>query len=236
LQSSQPFNVDSSHSNQAVGSPLSNSIYKVINLVGLIALCLGIYGGNKQAGTDSTDYTHVNNDSKIAVVLFTGIFIVSFVMFLVLATRLSIVPHGEKRLMVAVGLSWPFLTVRYIYALVADFGQNKNFNSYFGNPTIYLIMAVLTECVVIVICESIGLTLHKAHKGEPVSTSDVDMNETDTNGEEPGLGYREERVPLSNGDGNGVANLPRMLPKKRHPKGPISWLIYQAKDAFQSRD
>ncbi|RFU26909.1 hypothetical protein B7463_g9421, partial [Scytalidium lignicola] len=215
--------------NQAVGEPISSKIYKGINLVGLIAFCLGIYGGTKQASSTAADYTHVNNDSKAAVVLFTAIFIVAFFMFLSLVTRLSVVPHGEKRLLLAVGLSWPFLTVRYIYALVADFAHNKHFNSYFGNPTIYLLMAVLTECIVIVICEVMGFTLRSIPKGEPLRTSDTEMHDSHMP-VNSGAYSHEENVPLSNGP-----TIPTLMPK-RLPKGPISWLYFQAKEHFQSHD
>lgn len=70
---------------------------------------------------------------------------------MVLAMHFPRIPHGEKRLLIAVGLSFPLLVVRYIHALVADFAHNKNFNSFFGNATIYLLMAVATECIVIII-------------------------------------------------------------------------------------
>lgn len=42
-------------SNQEVGEPISSIIYKVINLGGLIALCLGIYGGVKQAHSNGSN-------------------------------------------------------------------------------------------------------------------------------------------------------------------------------------
>lgn len=222
----QTFDTNSSYSNQAVGEPISSKIYKGLNLAGLVALCLGVYGGTKQANSDSTDFTHVNNDSKIAVVLFTAIFIIAFFMFLILVSRLSLVPHGEKRLLLAVGLSWPFLTVRYIYAIVADFAQNKNFNSFYGNATVYLIMAVSMEFIVVAICEIIGFTLHVLPKGEPLNTSDTEMHGSHmpvSSGDSYAYG---ENVPLS----NDLAS-PKMLPR-RQAKGPISWLYIQAKDRF----
>jgi hypothetical protein len=207
-------------------------IYKGLGLGSLIALCLGVYGGTQQASnTNAANFTHVNKDSKIAVVLFTIIFIITILMFFVLVSQLSNVPHGEKRLLLAVGLSLPFLAVRYLYALLADFAQNKNFNSFFGNTTIYLIMAVLMEFIVIAICEPIGFTLHKLHKGELVSTSDTEMYSSHMPVNSEDSYRREENVPLRIGRETGVG--PTMLAKPgRRVKGPISWLYYKAKGNF----
>jgi hypothetical protein len=156
-------------------------------------------------------------------------------MFLILITRISAVPHGEKRLLLAVGLSLPFLTVRYIYALVCDFAQNKKFNSFFGNTTIYLIMAVFMEFIVIAICEIMGFTLNRIPKGEPVSTSDMEMDGSHMPVNSGDSYCREENVPLKNGPAAMVS--PAMLRRpRRKVRGPISWLYYQVKDNFQSRD
>jgi hypothetical protein len=235
LATLQTSSANSSYSNQEIGQPIPDVVYKGLNLGGLIALCLGIYGGTQQASNaNDANFTHVNKDSKIAVILFTIIFIVAVLMFLVLITRLSDVPHGEKRLLLAVGLSLPFLTVRYLYALVCDFAQNKNFNSFFGNTTIYLIMAVLMEFIVIVICETMGFTLHRLPKGEPVSTSDMEMYDSHMPANSGDSYRREENVPLKNAPA--VMASPAMLPRpRRNVRGPISWLYYQAKDNLQPR-
>lgn len=140
--------------------PILRSVFQIISLVSLVALCLGIYGGIKLSYTaNTTDFTHLNSYSKTAVILFTVIFVVVFLMFLLLTTKISKVPEGEKRLLLAVAVSYPFLTIRYIYALLVDFAQDRRFNSFFGNATYYLCMAVLVEFVVLVICEFTGFTL-----------------------------------------------------------------------------
>ncbi|KUJ17132.1 uncharacterized protein LY89DRAFT_669548 [Mollisia scopiformis] len=218
--------------NQAVGQPIPDIIYKGVGIGGLIALCLGVYGGTQQASNaNATNFTQVNRDSKIAVVLFTIIFIITIIIFFVLVTRLSDVPPGEKRLLLAVALSLPFLAVRYLYALLADFAQNKDFNSFFGNTTIYLIMAVVMKFIVILTCEPIGFTLHKLPKGELVNTSDIEMDNSHVPVYSEDSYNREEDVPLRYGRGNMAS--PAMLPRpQRKVKGPISWLYYQAKDNF----
>ncbi|KAF4628256.1 hypothetical protein G7Y89_g9902 [Cudoniella acicularis] len=185
--------------NHQVGDPIPRKVNIAVNLLGLVALFLGIHGGSQQANSaNAADYMDVNNESKIACLMFTGIFIIALLIFLVLIGQLSIVPAGEKRLLLAVGLAAPFLAVRYIYALLADFAQNKNFNSYFGNPTIYLLMAVLAEIGVVVIIESIGFTLRVLRKHEKLSSSDMEMPGRMSIGARDSFAY-EEDVPLHKG-------------------------------------
>jgi len=96
-------------------------------------------------------------------------------------------------------------------------------------------MAVLMEFIVIVICETMGFTLRGFPKGELVSTSDMEMYESHMPVNSGDSYRREENVPLKNRPA--VMASPAMLPRpRRRVKGPISWLYYQAKDNFQSRN
>lgn len=214
---------DNLQSNQSAGIVLPRLIFQLISTVSLAALILGIYGGIQLADqTGATNYTHLNSYSKAAVIIFTVIFVVVCLMFLVLATKVSHVPDGEKRLLVAVTLSLPFLVIRYTYALLADFAQDTRFNSFFGNATYYLCMAVLTEFVVIFICEIAGFTLRVIPKEER-NLEAVEM----IRGHVPVDSNDSSRSDALLEDGGQRTRKPR-----RKFKGPLSWLFFQAKDAI----
>ncbi|KAE8440598.1 hypothetical protein EG329_007044 [Mollisiaceae sp. DMI_Dod_QoI] len=143
--------------------------------------------------------------SKITILLFTAIFVIAFLMFLFLSTKLSHIPSGEKKLLLAVALSYPY-PPSFIYGLLVDFANDRRFNSFFGNATFYLCMAVLTEFIVVGPENS-----EMGHGHQPV-------NSVDSHTSEDRLSNTRQQ-----------ADRPR-----RKIKGLISWLYFQAKDAYDS--
>lgn len=149
-------------------------------------------------------------------------------MFLFLSSRHSLVPHGERRLLVACALSYPFLVVRYVYALLVDFAGDRRFNSYFGDESWYLCMAVLVEFVVVVICETVGFTLRQLPKD---NTEEVEMG---------GSGRGNGHVQVNSQDsadvvGAGGRRKGQTGKPKRKFKGPVSWVFFQVKDGIEAR-
>ncbi|KAI1212290.1 uncharacterized protein F4807DRAFT_415462 [Annulohypoxylon truncatum] len=143
---------------------------RLVQVIALVGLILGIVGGSSSF-SDTGVYT-VADTSRAG----TGLTIAAYVL-LVLATvavalQLSHIEPGEKRLVLAVGLSLPFILVRLAYSGESVFGNNPDFSPLTANMNIYLGMAVIMEMIVIVIVEAIGMTLHKlpANKNVPVAT------------------------------------------------------------------
>ncbi|CZR60777.1 uncharacterized protein PAC_10673 [Phialocephala subalpina] len=211
--------------NQSAEMPISRSIFQILSTISLAGLCLGVYGGTQLADTtNAANFTYYISYSKIAIGIFTGIFVVAFLMFLFLTTKLSYIPPGEKRLLLAVGLSYPILVIRFTYSLFVDFAGDKKFNSFFRDATFYLCMAVLTEFVVVVICEMTGFALRKLPKGELNDREAMEMN--------------RGHVPVNSTDSNSTGTYlnggrrNRVEKPKRKFKGPISWLYFQAHDAY----
>lgn len=53
----------------------------------------------------------------------------------------------------------PFISVRLVYGLLADFSGMKEFNPFEGDVTIFLCMAVLMEIIAVAFCVFTGLRL-----------------------------------------------------------------------------
>jgi hypothetical protein len=156
---------------------------KFIQLIVTVGLILGIVGG-----VNSSD-SYASNGNRIVPSNLTkaglGLFILSFLLIILSTFFLSFdVSHaelGEKRLLLAVALSLPFLLVRLIYSCIAVFGSDTTFRS---NTTILLCMAYLMEFIVVVIYEAVGLTLQRVHV-PPVGNSYVAPHGMATRGPQP---------------------------------------------------
>lgn len=80
--------------------------------------------------------------------------------------QMSHVDPGEKRLLLAVGISLPFIFVRLIYSILGAFSNRRIFSPFTGSVTIWLCMAVLMEIVVVYTFIIIGATLKSGPRGE----------------------------------------------------------------------
>jgi uncharacterized membrane protein (DUF485 family) len=125
-----------------------------------------------------------------------------------MAMRVKWIQQGERRLVLAVAISVPFILVRLIYSAILSFAHNPRFNLISGSVTINLVMAVLEEFVVIIVCLGVGLTL-RVHNERDVS-------------------MREEGV-IQSGDkpvrGGHEATARRQHPRRSWQGGPITKLV-----------
>lgn len=80
------------------------------------------------------------------------------VLALLTCTSLSAIPSGEKRILFGVLLALPFIFVRILYSVLADFVNNSTFRLIDGNPTAQLCMSIVEEMVVAVVYIATGLT------------------------------------------------------------------------------
>lgn len=101
-----------------------------------------------------------------------GLFIASFVAILAttitLSSSISHAESGEERVLLAVAISLPLFLVRLIYASIYDYKLSPNFSPLNGNITILLCMALLEEIAIVLIYESVGVTLRKVTKEDIV--------------------------------------------------------------------
>ena len=130
-----------------------------------MGLILSIVGG-VNSGTDyHKDGRYVPRTlTKVGL----GIFIASFVAILaftvILSMSISHAEPGEKRVLLAVAASSPFLLVRLIYASIYNYGLDHNFSALNGSVTTLLCMALLEEIAIVLIYEGVGVTLRKVPK------------------------------------------------------------------------
>jgi len=154
--------------NNQLRDPIPQRVFKYISLLSLVGLILGIVGGSRQDGDTSTAIIQVQPEIKAAIIIFLVVYLSTVVILGYVYRRVSQIPPGEKRILVAVALSFPFIAVRLVYALISDFAGLESFSLALGNTTIYLCMAVIMEIIVMIIIIAVGLTLRVIPRGVPL--------------------------------------------------------------------
>ncbi|PSS12983.1 hypothetical protein M430DRAFT_36183 [Amorphotheca resinae ATCC 22711] len=153
--------------NNSHRTPVNSRIFKLIDMVILTALILSIIGGVH--ASDHLSQTGVYQPGPLNKAG-TALYIVSFTAILIatifVSVSISHAENGEKRILLAVAISLPFLFVRLIYSILSTFTRNKDFNVLTGNVTALLCLALLEEFAIVVIYEAIGLTLPKLQKNK----------------------------------------------------------------------
>lgn len=134
-------------------------LIRVVTLLGFIGLLLGIVGVSI---TDNTSPYHPNTEVKAAMGIFLAVFVAMTLMTACLAFQLSTTMRSwQKKLFLAIVISWPFLLVRMIYSAIGDYTTNPDFALLGGNSTIYLCMDVLEEIIAMAICVVFGISAMK---------------------------------------------------------------------------
>lgn len=135
---------------------------RLVQLVIALGLILGTVGGS-QMSTSASGATQPSSTTSVAGMALN---IVGFALLVLAAgataMQISHAAEGEKRILLAVALSLPFILVRVIYSAVGTFDSgNLDFQPSQGNPGVALGMSVIMEIIVVVIVEAVGLTLRK---------------------------------------------------------------------------
>lgn len=137
---------------------IHEKVFTVISLVAIAGLVLGIYGG-----IDSSESSDLGTNAllKASVICFVAAYVAFLGLFLVFLTGLSKIPLNERPLLYGFAICIPFMVVRFLYSVLPDFISSirDNYNSLFGNVTIYLFMAVLEEIIIVACYVYIGMRL-----------------------------------------------------------------------------
>lgn len=148
---------------------------KAIQIVVMVGLILSIVGGIDASNELSSTGVYTPQPlSKVAMALYIIAYLLIIVTTITLSFSVSHAEHGEKRLLLAVAVSLPFLLVRLVYSSTSIFGNNTNFNVLTGSVTIYLCMALIMELCVVITYEAVGLTLRKLVQTAPTGAVTVD--------------------------------------------------------------
>lgn len=228
--------------NDSTTDRLHPLVFRGVSLISLPGLILGIVGGVFLS--EATDHFALNPETKAAAVFFAILFIAMLTLFCALCLRMSQVKPGEKRLLLAVSISCPFLAIRVIYALISDFAGNSAFNAIYGNITIYLCMDVIEEIIVVLICVTVGITVRKVPKGATKGTEEgvASTNLRNRGSDQVSLAAADDTPfvgrggdkQLGAGDGTRQYNLWTPKPQTK-VRGPVTWLLDTGKDYYRSR-
>lgn len=162
--------------NKSHRTMISTRMLKFVELILLVSMILGIVGGTNAAGDYSkTGHFQPGSLNKVGTGLMIAAWALTVVATIMTSFSISHAEHGEKRLIVAIAFSLPFLAVRLVYSIFSTFTTNKHFNLLTGSPTVLLCVALIEEFIVVVLFEGVGLTLAKVEKpveGTRVPSSD----------------------------------------------------------------
>ena len=143
-------------------TPRQMQLAELLITVGLILSIIGGVNAGEEFGKTGIYKTQTLSKAGL------GLFIAAFVILcLIAASLMQSIRHaeeGEKRILLAVAVSLPFLLVRLIYSALAVFANKRSFSLFYGDVSILLFMALLEEVIVVVIYEGVGLTLKKVKK------------------------------------------------------------------------
>ena len=184
---------------------------KLAELLITVGLILSIVGG-VNAGTEygKTGIYKPQTLSKVGLALFIAAFAI---LSMVTGTLLRSIQHaeaGEKRILVAVAASLPFLLVRLIYSILAVFANDKSFSSLSGSVTVLLCMALLEEIIVVIMYEGVGLTLRKEKRTDAIAQAHRVSGEHLMQGKPDDMEFAERREG-------------KLAARKTPTRGPIGW-------------
>ncbi|MCJ1283119.1 hypothetical protein MMC26_002446 [Xylographa opegraphella] len=134
-------------------------IIQIAQLPTLIALILCIVGGTDRASSDISEYSTGQTYIKAGIAIFIVIYVVLFGLTVVTGADLGNAPRGEKRIYFAVVAALPLIAVRLLYSILADFTSISNFSLANPDPWVQLFMAVIEECIVVLMYTLAGLTV-----------------------------------------------------------------------------
>ncbi|GME64905.1 hypothetical protein GTA08_BOTSDO06402 [Neofusicoccum parvum] len=138
---------------------------RLVQLLNTVGLGLAI-GGGVQAGNAVGDGGALvaPTITKVAVALFIASFACIVGVAVLVWPSVGYAEAGEKRLLVAVAVTAPFLLVRIVYTGVSVFHRTTAFNPVTGNVWVLFGMAFVMELVIVIVFEGVGLTLKKVKK------------------------------------------------------------------------
>ena len=131
---------------------------RILQLLNLLALVLSIVGGTRLDSSDESKQSEGKKLAQAGIVIFMIIFALVAVLALLTLNSLSAVPSGEKRILFGVLLALPFIFVRILYSVLADFIDNSTFTLINGNSTVRLCMSIIEEMIVATLYIATGWT------------------------------------------------------------------------------
>ncbi|KAK7540455.1 uncharacterized protein J3D65DRAFT_615382 [Phyllosticta citribraziliensis] len=157
-----------------------------MELLNTVAFVLGIVGGVKAGKSyDSTKdaVPASQTESKVAIILLIVILGLLVVATALTAQQIGFAEPGEKRIVVAVAVSLPFMFVRMMYSAVGMFNTSETarFSPVWGSVALLFGMGVLMELAVVFIYLAVGWTLKRIqHAPVESSCEEAELNKRES--------------------------------------------------------
>jgi len=221
----------------ANGPIIQPRFFYLLALLPLIGLIIAIVGATDEIGTNVTpdEVSHGQTMVRAAVIIFMVVFIILAVITGVSFASLRAVYPGDKVLLYAAALSVPFLFVRLLYAVLADFGStNSQFSLITGSVIIQGCMATLEEFICVILYSVAGIMAPKLQNAAPATNVGNGYNAANQGaGQElPNQGYTGPNQGYADNsyNGNGNGDKPQYQSRRerrggRRRGGPITMLI-----------
>jgi hypothetical protein len=143
----------------------------------LVALTLGIFGANKLLEHGDTD-VKPNVYMKAAMGTFIVLFAILLAFIALFASKWNTYTLAtDRRVIIATSLATVFLSVKFLYTAIGDFGNSSLFAIVGGDTTVYFLMNVVMEMATASINIGFGLTYGEPVKPKKDDESDFELTE-----------------------------------------------------------
>jgi hypothetical protein len=157
------------------GSPRHQRPFRLLQLLGTIALILTIIGISDETSSTSGSSSSGNTMRRAGVILFAVLYIILVGVCLHQWTQIHSVMRYRKQLLKAISVALPFLAIRTLYSILSTFSSSTfsttststtsdtsdlaKFNLFTGEWQIYLVMEMLMEYAIVIIYSVAALVL-----------------------------------------------------------------------------
>lgn len=129
------------------------------------ALILSIVGGVELSIAKANGQKTGQTLAKAGILMFLAVLIILIGVAILTAPHAKTIPTPEKRILLAVLLSFPFLAVRLAYSMIVTFGNSKRFSLRSADPIVQLCMSTLEELAVVLLFIVVGLLAPRSGSG-----------------------------------------------------------------------
>lgn len=134
-------------------------IFNIMATPLMVALILSIIGGSDVYSSNPSDRATGKTLRHAAIIIYVVCYLAQVAITFLTVSRAQELMQGEKRLVIAVAVSTPFLACRLLYSLIGAFASTTSiFNPVIGSAVLMGIMAILMELIVVVLYLAAGFT------------------------------------------------------------------------------
>ena len=118
---------------------------------------MAIIGATRLSSSDTSKQSSGQTFEKAAGLVFVAVYLGLFALAALTMANVRNLPWGEKWILIAILAALPFLAVRLLHSILADFEDNNTFNIINGNATVQLCMAIIEEFIITIFFLAAGL-------------------------------------------------------------------------------